>query len=112
MNESLVRRLGAEFLGTFVLVFVGCGAAILDAGNKGIDFFGVAMAFGVAVMVMVYAVGAVSGGADEFGVGHRPALRVVDGSVGRGEQLRRRLQPGRGRLEQRVEHVLRGPLDG
>ena len=62
MNESLVRRLGAEFLGTFVLVFAGCGAAILDAGNKGIDYLGVALAFGLAVMVMVYAVGAVSGG--------------------------------------------------
>jgi aquaporin Z len=62
VNETLVRRLGAEFLGTFVLVFVGCGTAVLDAGNKGIDYLGVAMAFGVAVMVMVYAVGAVSGG--------------------------------------------------
>jgi aquaporin Z len=62
MTGSLVKRLGAEFLGTFVLVFVGCGTAILDAGNKGIDFLGVAIAFGVAVMVMVYAVGAVSGG--------------------------------------------------
>lgn len=62
MNASLARRLGAEFLGTFVLVFVGCGTAILDAGNKGVDYLGVAMAFGVAVMVMVYAVGAISGG--------------------------------------------------
>ncbi len=62
MDESLVRRLGAEFLGTFVLVFVGCGTAVLDAGNKGIDLLGVALAFGVAVMVMIYAVGAVSGG--------------------------------------------------
>lgn len=62
MTESLVRRLGAEFIGTFVLVFVGCGTAVLDAGNHGIDYLGVAMAFGVAVMVMVYAVGAVSGG--------------------------------------------------
>jgi MIP family channel proteins len=62
MIEPLGRRLGAEFLGTFVLVFVGCGAAILDHGNKGIDYLGVAVAFGVAVMVMVYAVGAVSGG--------------------------------------------------
>ena len=62
MNKSLTRRLGAEFLGTFVLVFVGCGSAILDAGNGGIDFLGVAMAFGIAVTVMVYAVGAVSGG--------------------------------------------------
>ena len=62
MNQTLTRRLGAEFLGTFVLVFVGCGAAILDAGNGGIDFLGVAMAFGIAVTVMVYAVGAISGG--------------------------------------------------
>jgi aquaporin Z len=62
MRESLARRLGAEFLGTFVLVFVGCGTAVLDAGNKGIDYLGVAVAFGVAVMVMVYAVGSVSGG--------------------------------------------------
>ena len=62
MDESLTRRLGAEFLGTFVLVFVGCGTAVLDAGNKGIDYLGVALAFGVAVMVMVYAVGAISGG--------------------------------------------------
>ncbi len=66
MTEKLTRRLGAEFLGTFVLVFFGCGTAVLDAGNSGkllgIDFFGVAAAFGIAVMVMVYAVGAVSGG--------------------------------------------------
>jgi aquaporin Z len=62
MNAGLARRLGAEFLGTFVLVFVGCGTAILDAGNKGVDYLGVAMAFGVALMVMVYAVGAISGG--------------------------------------------------
>jgi aquaporin Z len=62
MDEPLTRRLGAEFLGTFVLVFVGCGTAILDAGNKSIDFLGVAIAFGIAVMVMVYAVGAISGG--------------------------------------------------
>jgi aquaporin Z len=62
MTEPIVRRLGAEFLGTFVLVFVGCGTAILDAGNKGIDLLGVAIAFGIAVTVMVYAVGAISGG--------------------------------------------------
>jgi aquaporin Z len=62
MEKTLARRVGAEFLGTFVLVFVGCGTAILDAGNKGINYLGVAMAFGVAVMVMVYAVGTISGG--------------------------------------------------
>jgi aquaporin Z len=62
MDASLGRRLGAEFLGTFVLVFVGCGTAILDAGHKTVDFLGMAFAFGVAAMVMVYAVGAISGG--------------------------------------------------
>src|SRR4051812_46106511 len=62
MDEPLVRRLGAEFLGTFVLVFAGCGTAILDAGNHGVDLLGVAFAFGLAVLVMVYAVGAISGG--------------------------------------------------
>jgi aquaporin Z len=62
VQPTLSRRLSAEFLGTFVLVFVGCGTAILDAGNKGVDLLGVALAFGVAVMVMAYAVGAISGG--------------------------------------------------
>ena len=62
MNDTLGRRLAAEFLGTFVLVFVGCGTAILDAGNQGVDMLGVAIAFGIAVTVMVYAVGSVSGG--------------------------------------------------
>lgn len=62
MRETLARRLGAEFMGTFVLVFVGCGTALLDAGNRGTDLFGVAAAFGIAVTVMVYAVGAISGG--------------------------------------------------
>ena len=62
MTFTLPRRLGAEFLGTFVLVFVGCGTAVLDAGNRGIDYLGVALAFGVAVLVMAYAVGAISGG--------------------------------------------------
>jgi aquaporin Z len=73
MSESATtpQRLAAEFLGTFVLVFGGCGAAVLaanfpyddDAGNSlGIAFLGVALAFGVSVLVMAYAVGHVSGG--------------------------------------------------
>lgn len=63
-------RLGAEFLGTFVLVFGGCGSAIFaaqvmdtDAGvNMGIGFVGVSLAFGLTVLVMAYAVGHISGG--------------------------------------------------
>src|SRR6266516_6370985 len=62
MTAAMRQRLGAEFLGTFVLVFAGCGTAVLDAGNKGVDLLGIAVAFGVAVLVMAYAVGAVSGG--------------------------------------------------
>lgn len=64
------RRLGAEFLGTFVLVFGGAGSAVLaanfpgaDTGNPlGIGFLGVSLAFGLTVVVMAYAVGHVSGG--------------------------------------------------
>ncbi len=61
---SLSRRLGAEFLGTFVLVFGGCGSAVLAAGfpKLGIAFAGVAFAFGLTVLAMAFAVGHISGG--------------------------------------------------
>ncbi len=69
-SPTIANRLGAEFLGTFVLVFGGCGSAVLaagfpadDPGNpSGIGFVGVALAFGLTVLVMAYAVGHVSGG--------------------------------------------------
>lgn len=53
----------AEFIGTFWLVFGGCGSALLAAGfpNVGIGFMGVAFAFGLTVLTMVYAVGSISG---------------------------------------------------
>ena len=50
----------AEVLGTFWLVFGGCGAAVLAGQNIG--FFGVSMAFGLTVLSMAYAVGHISGG--------------------------------------------------
>lgn len=58
------RRLTAEFIGTFWLVFGGCGAAVLAAGfpQFGIGFVGVAFAFGLTVLSMAYAVGHISGG--------------------------------------------------
>ncbi|MCT8971294.1 aquaporin Z [Microbaculum marinisediminis] len=58
------NRLGAEFLGTFWLVFGGCGSAVLAAGipDLGIGFAGVALAFGLTVLTMAYAVGHISGG--------------------------------------------------
>ncbi|HEX7769143.1 MAG TPA: aquaporin Z [Dokdonella sp.] len=61
---SIGKRLGAEFFGTFWLVFGGCGSAVLAAAfpDLGIGFAGVALAFGLTVLTMVYAVGHVSGG--------------------------------------------------
>src|ERR1700754_1456299 len=58
------RRLGAEFFGTFWLVFGGCGSAVLAAGfpSLGIGFLGVSAAFGLTVLTMAYAVGHISGG--------------------------------------------------
>ena len=57
------RRLTAEFIGTFWLVFGGCGAAVLDAAYPalGIGFAGVALAFGLTVLTMAYGVGYLSG---------------------------------------------------
>lgn len=59
----LSKKLIAEFIGTFWLVFGGCGAAVLDAAfpQLGIGFLGVALAFGLTVMTMVYCIGHVSG---------------------------------------------------
>ncbi|MDD3642946.1 MAG: aquaporin Z [Candidatus Krumholzibacteria bacterium] len=59
----LSRRFGAEFIGTFWLVFGGCGSAVLAAAfpGLGIGFAGVALAFGLTVLTMAYAVGHVSG---------------------------------------------------
>lgn len=59
-----MKKLFAEFFGTFWLVFGGCGAAIFAAGipNLGIGFLGVALAFGLTVLTMIYAVGHISGG--------------------------------------------------
>ncbi len=61
---SLTKRLGAEFIGTFWLVFGGCGSAVLAAGfpELGIGFVGVSLAFGLSVLTMAYAVGHISGG--------------------------------------------------
>src|SRR5687767_1924391 len=62
------RRATAEFIGTFWLVFGGCGSAVLAAafpkeglGNLGIGFVGVSLAFGLTVLTMAYAIGHISG---------------------------------------------------
>jgi aquaporin Z len=58
------RRAGVELLGTFWLVFGGCGSGLLTAPfpSLGIGFLGVAFAFGLSVLTMAYAVGHISGG--------------------------------------------------
>ncbi len=60
---TLTRKVVAEAFGTFWLVFGGCGSAVLAAGvpNLGIGFMGVALAFGLTVLTMAYAIGHVSG---------------------------------------------------
>src|SRR5476649_2929404 len=60
---SLGKRSAAEFFGTFWLVFGGCGSAVLAAAfpGLGIGFAGVALAFGLTVLTMAYAIGHISG---------------------------------------------------
>jgi aquaporin Z len=61
---TLLKRATAEFIGTFWLVFGGCGSAVLAAKfpETGIGFLGVALAFGLTILTMVYAFGHISGG--------------------------------------------------
>ena len=55
---TLTQKLLAEFLGTFVLVFIGCGAAVMT----GADVASTGLAFGIAIVMMAYAFGRISGG--------------------------------------------------
>lgn len=64
MQNDMQRRLMAELIGTFWLLFGGCGSAVLAAAfpQLGIGFVGASIAFGLTVLTMAYAVGHVSGG--------------------------------------------------
>ena len=57
-TPTAVHKIAGEVLGTFVLVFFGCGAALISGG----DYVATALAFGLTVVVMAYAVGRISGG--------------------------------------------------
>ena len=59
----MIKKLGAEFIGTFWLVLGGCGSAVLAAAfpDVGIGLVGVSFAFGLTVLTMAYAIGHISG---------------------------------------------------
>jgi aquaporin Z len=63
VKEESVKKYGAEFIGTFWLVLGGCGSAVLAAAfpNVGIGLLGVALAFGLTVLTMAFAIGHISG---------------------------------------------------
>ena len=61
MNRELLRALTAEAIGTFALVFAGCGAIMVDAKTHQLGHVGVAITFGLVIMFGIYAVGHISG---------------------------------------------------
>jgi aquaporin NIP len=83
MTVGLARSLVAEAIGTFALVFAGCGAIMVDAKTHALGHVGVAISFGLVIMVMIYAVGHISGAHFNPAVTlafatsrHFPAMRV------------------------------------
>lgn len=58
---SATKKYFAEALGTFVLVLFGCGTAVITGGPAGVGILGISLAFGLAVVVMAYTIGPISG---------------------------------------------------
>jgi aquaporin NIP len=61
MPAALARHMAAEAIGTFALVFAGCGAIMVNAKTGALGQVGIAISFGLVIMVMIYAVGHMSG---------------------------------------------------
>jgi aquaporin NIP len=61
MSGALARAVAAEAIGTFALVFAGCGAIVVDAQTHQLGHLGVAITFGLVIMFGIYAVGHISG---------------------------------------------------
>ena len=61
VSRPLTRALTAELIGTFALVFAGAGAVMVDAKTEALGHVGVAISFGLVIMVMIYALGHISG---------------------------------------------------
>jgi glycerol uptake facilitator-like aquaporin len=61
IDRPLARALVAELIGTFALVFAGAGAIVVDATTGALGHVGISLVFGLVIMVMIYAVGHVSG---------------------------------------------------
>ncbi len=63
MNSIIFSKISAEFFGTLVLVFMGCGSAVIAGsdGTTGVGLLGISFAFGLSVVAMAYAVGHISG---------------------------------------------------
>jgi len=78
INTQVLQKVGAEMIGTFALVFVGCGAIMsnqLFPGNLG--HLGICMSFGLIIMVMIYATGHISG------AHFNPAVTIAFAAAGR-----------------------------
>ena len=78
----MFKKLAAEAFGTFALVFAGCGAIMVDSTTQALGHLGVALSFGLVIMVMIYAVGHVSG------AHFNPVVSVAAWLTGRREALR------------------------